>query len=97
MRKNTKDSESKIEILRRGAASEFWDLLCEALDESIEHLQKLSDGDEVGDLPADKYKLQMELLKAKKYYLKRLKEYPAILINQMNNPDFDEKSFDPYE
>src|SRR3990167_171609 len=91
------DKQSASSVLKAGMSSEFWGLIVQALDESMDHLQSISDSDELADLSPERYKLESELLKHKKQYLKRMKEYPTILINRMQSVDFENYDFDPYE
>ena len=92
----TKDSKSKQEILRQGMNSEFWKIISEALRDSKNHLRNEQDADELKDLPADQYKVENELLKAKIKYLDKLANYPDTIIGWLQNPNQEEKDYDPY-
>ena len=51
------------------------------------------------DLPADQYKLEMELLKAKRKYLNHLKNLPASLSAYLSEPPANkekDKNYDPF-
>ena len=91
------DRDAVVEVVNAGKSTEFWNLLRQAIDESIEHLQGVGDSDDIKDLPPDRYKLEMELLKAKKNYLKRLKDYPDVIINRVTDPESYDFNFDPYD
>ena len=69
----------------------------QALDDSKASIQSLVDGDDLAELPPDQYKLQMELYKAKKAYLEKLKDLPETLIEWLTSPDTARENFDPYE
>jgi len=91
--------EDVKELLKVGQTTEFWILICEALDDSIEHLQSEQDGEEVKDLPAEQYKLEVELLKAKRKYLKHLKNLPNGIIAYITQPEVnleENENSDPY-
>lgn len=91
-----KNRESIREIMRQGAASEFWQLVLEVLDQNIEHQQTMIEGDAIGDLGADEYKINMEVLKSRKRYLTMLKELPNTVILSLERPDQKEVILDPY-
>lgn len=91
-----KQKENVQEIMKQGQVQEFWLLILEAVDESIEHLQDERDGEEIKTLSADEYKLEAELLKAKIANLKKLKNLPQTLIQSLNSPDQSQPNFDPY-
>ena len=96
---NPSNIDSAKEVLRLGQGTEFWKLLCDALDDSIAHLQAEQDGDEINGLPAEQYKLMSELLKAKRKYLVHLKNLPETLIAYLTQPAGNiekEPNFDPY-
>lgn len=91
-----KESLSKQEILRQGQQSDFWQIIVEALKESKDHLRQQQDADELRDLPADQYKVENELLKAKIKYLDKLADYPNTIIGWLQSPNQEEKNYDPY-
>lgn len=94
-----KSVDSAKEILRLGQATEFWKLICDALDDSIVHLQKKQDDDDIEDLPAERYKVETELLKAKRKYLAHLKRLPEALIAYLTQPAGNlekDHNFDPF-
>lgn len=96
---NSENIDNTKEVLRLGKTTEFWALLTQALDESIAHLQDKQDSDDLKELLAEQYKLEAELLKAKRAYLKHLKELPDTLIAYLTEPagNLDkEENFDPY-
>ena len=91
-----KNKENIKEILSQGIATEFWSILLQALDESIIHLQKEQDSDDMRDLPAEQYKVEAEILKAKRANLHKLKDLPTSIIAWLIQPDQSEPNFDPY-
>ena len=96
---DTQNIDNAKEILRSGQNTEFWKLLCDALDESIAHLQTEQDGEDIKELPAEQYKVEAELLKAKRKYLSHLKNLPETLIAYITPPAGNTEkpeNFDPY-
>ena len=83
-------------ILKQGTMTEFWKLIVRALQESKEALQKLQDGEDIANLPAEQYKLMNELYKAKKEYLDTLTRTPENIISWLQDPISENKDFDPY-
>ena len=95
--KNEKDSEVIKQVIETGVSSDFWKLLVQVLEESIEHIQKKRDSEDIKDLPAEQYKTENELLKAKIKYLKNLINSPADLVSWIESPDSRTPEWDPYE
>ena len=93
---NPLDIESVKETLLQGQSSEFWLLVLQSLEQSIARLEGERDGEDIKDLPAEQYKVESELLKAKISYLKHLKEIPATIIQWLQQPDQSIPNFDPY-
>ncbi len=95
--KSNSSEESKIEILKQGMNSEFWRLIKEAIEDSIDHIQTQMDAEEMKNLSAAQYKFMNESMKAKKEYLHTLLKTPENLISWLEKPATDEpKDFDPY-
>ena|SRR3990167_2888634 len=91
-----KDKKSIKAILDRGAKTEFWAIILEALDETIVHLQDELNGENIQGLPADEYKFYNELLKTKIAYLNKLKRFPQTLGTWIAEPNQTSPNFDPY-
>ena len=91
-----KDAKSKQAILQQGQQSDFWRIIVEALKDSKEHLRNEQDSDELKGYPADQYKIESELLRAKIKYLDKLADYPNTIISSLQNPNPEEKEWDPY-
>lgn len=83
-------------ILNEGKSSEFWGIIVEALDQSIVALQAEHDTDEFKNLPADQYKLESELIRAKKQFLNTLKATPDNIVSWLSSPERKNENFDPY-
>ena len=96
LRVEVTQGETIQEILRLGAEGDFWELLLKALKDSKKQLKKLLDDDDP-DLPAEMYKFERELLKAKVEYIDKLLKLPETLIVWLENPNNIAKDFDPYE
>jgi hypothetical protein len=93
---NPKDKKNIQKTLRQGAATEFWQIILQALDESIQYLQNQQDSEEMRELSSEQYKVENEILKAKRANLKILKELPSTIMGWLENPDQSEPEFDPY-
>jgi len=94
-----KDKKSAQQLLRLGKNGEFWKILCQALDESIQHLQNEQDSDDLKDLDSERYKLEAELLKAKRRFLKHLKNLPETLAAYLEEPAGNSENpinYDPF-
>lgn len=89
--------KDKIEIIKQGAGGEFWKLLVDALHDSKDALRKQQESDDLKELPADQYKVENELLKAKIKYLDKLIGLPDTIVQWLQNPDNSQVEFDPYE
>lgn len=90
--------QSRMEILKQGMAGEFWSLILNALEESVEDLQNKADSDEMQSLTPEQYKFMNESIKAKKEYLRTLMRTPENLISWLERPVAQKgKNFDPYE
>lgn len=83
-------------ILDSGVKGDFWQIILAVIEESRQHLQTYSDSDKLKDLPAEQYKLESELIKAKRKYLTMLQETPDNLVSFLSSPDNRAESFDPY-
>lgn len=94
---NDKEAASRREILQQGQNSDFWRIITDYLKESKEHLRKEQDDEDLKSLPAEQYKVESELLKAKIKYLDRLADYPNTIIGWLQTPDSTEKNYDPYD
>ena len=93
--KEPTQSEAIRMTLKTGMGTEFWDILCQAIDESIERL-RAEDDSEISEKPAEQYKLENELNKAKIRYLKKLRSLPDEIINDLERPEVKAKNYDPY-
>lgn len=88
---------TKQEILRQGQTTQFWQLIIESLRDSKNHLRNEQDSEDLKDLPADQYKVESELIKAKIKYIDKLIEYPNTLIGWLEKPDNEQTEYDPYQ
>lgn len=97
--KTPKDIETAKTILKNGQTADFWKLICEAIDDSIADIQSKQDSDDFRDLPSLQYKLETEIMKAKRKYLSHLKNLPQTLIEHWTEPAGNIETsvnFDPY-
>ena len=89
----SKENVEKQNILRSGMETEFWKIMVSTLEDFVVRLEK----EEVNvELPADQYKLESEILKAKVRHVKKLIATPESMIEFFQNPETDEESWDPY-
>jgi len=95
---NPKDRDSIREVLKQGVKADFWKIIIQGLDAIIENLQKEQDSEGLKELPAEQYKVESEILKAKRKYLKDLKEFPQTLLSDLDDPNENNKpeDLDPY-
>ena len=88
-------NEDKIGILRTGQKTDFWKIIVEDLNGRIADFERDRSG--LGELPPDQYKVESEILIAKKKYCEALKELPKMIIDNLGSPDNTEENPDPYE
>ena len=91
-----KDSEAIQETLRSGQATDFWAVLKQVIEASIDSIKLQLDGEDIAELTPDKYKVMVEILKGRKKDLTKLLELPETLIMHLESPDQSEINFDPY-
>lgn len=97
-KKQKRSSIDIVNIVTAGIKGEFWSILCNAVDESIEILKEKRDEDEsLKNLPADQYKFEAEVLKKEIQCLEYLKNLPKKLIAFHQEENTPEEEFDPYE
>jgi len=97
MAKDTSKDISKIETLKQGKQSAFWKLIVDAIDESIEDIQRKQDSEEISELDPQQYKFRNELFKSKKIMLETLKKTPDNLASWYSKPETERQEFDPYD
>lgn len=95
--KNPTDENNAKGILEEGKKSEFWKLVLQSIAESKEFIQSEQDSEDLKDLPAENYKLQNELFKAKKQFLDSLAKTPDNIISWLQKPSSERQEFDPYD
>ena len=91
------DSQSQQEILKQGQLSEFWQIIVQFVRESKEHLRQEQRSQDLKNLPAEQYKLENELILSKLEYLDKLTDYPNTIIGWLQNPDNEDRNYDPYQ
>lgn len=91
------DSQSQQEILKQGQLSEFWQIIVQFIRESKEHLRQEQRSQDLKNLPAEQYKLENELILSKLEYLDKLTDYPNTIIGWLQNPDNEDRNYDPYQ
>jgi len=92
------DKESIREILKQGVKTDFWKIIMQGLDAVAEDLQREQDSEGLKELPAEQYKVESEILKAKRKYLRELKDFPRTILNDLDDPNegVKEENLDPY-
>lgn len=88
------NKKSIQEILRAGANSDFWKIICQRLTGSIEAIQSQLDSDEGTNLIAEEYKIRHEVLRKQKIDRKDILNMPEDLVKELDNPEFFERKRD---
>ena len=96
MAKKTK--EQKKTILELGKDGEFWKVICEFLDESVERveLEKTEALEALAEIPAEQFKVKLLVLEAKINLINDLKYYPENLVQYLSEQKPREVNYDPY-
>lgn len=92
----SKKSATDLAIIRQGATSEFWKLICKIVDENIRLVEEQMESENMDDLPADEYKVMSQVLKLKKKMYLSLKDLPKSFLESKKLPDQSTPNFDPY-
>lgn len=87
---------SQSSIIRQGLSSPFWQIICKGIDDNIKAIEKETEDERMDELPAEEYKIMMEVLKMKKRYLLKLKDYPGFLLENSKQPVQTTPNYDPY-
>ena len=95
--KNQNSDITKIELLKQGKGLEFWKIIVDAMEESLEDIQRKQDSEEMSELNQEQYKFRNELFKAKKELLNALIKTPDNLISWLQKPETERKEYDPYD
>lgn len=93
-------SEDRVvaaDTLRAGAKGEFWAIMLQVLDQNISHIEREMASEDMSEMDATEYKVQMEVWKGRKRDLLKLKLLPETLIVELEDPDQTEPTFDPYD
>lgn len=85
---NPEHAKEIQEILKQGSKGQFWDIVCQRLDEYLDNVQKHMENDKMAGLIAEEYKIRMESLKAEKINMTHIKNLPELLANDLDNPEF---------
>lgn len=90
--------KSVIKIMREGYDSEFWRLICQAIDENLEDLdaQLIDYAGSCEEIPSEEVKIFMSTYQAKKNYLQKLKETPSLIVNSVMPIEEEVERVDPY-
>ena len=94
---DVENKDAVRDILSQGVSSDFWELLCQVLDDNIKAQDEQINDEDVMDLDPVQYKTTMEILKGRKSDLQKLKELPQKIILDLQDPNQTEPEFDPYE
>ena len=93
-----KDHATIREVIKDGVKGDFWRVIVQALNKLQESLQAEQDNDAIKELPAEQYKLESEIFKAKRKYLKELADFPATLLEDLEDfvDNRNDSPLDPY-
>ena len=100
---SNEDKNEIIADLKEGVSSPFWEHLVKSIDQTIQSIEdeirsdETNDGVAVIDLPSEKYKMRLELLKARKADLESIKKLPENLVAFLSGEENEEEDFDPYD
>ena len=94
--KNVKEKQTANEILKEGMKTRFWEIIVIALTESREALTKAQEDEALSELSPEVYKMQMELLRAKKSFIDNLIKTPENVMSWLQSPNNETQEFDPY-
>jgi len=98
MKNNLSDKskmQTNIEILKQGQKGDFWQLILESLEESVNYIRLQQESEEFENLPADQYKLQDRVMKNKIKYLEHMQDLPQFLIEELKDPNVNAPKFNP--
>ena len=86
---NNPDHKKAIqEVLRQGASSEFWRIICQRLQIHIDSLQSALDSDALMQLSGDQYKSQVETMRNQKKDRQGIIDMPEVLTRELDDPEF---------
>jgi predicted flavoprotein YhiN len=91
---NPEHRDSIKEVLSQGIKSEFWKLICQRLQISIDSIQSQLDSDDRESLIAEEYKIRTEVLRKQKIDRLDILTIPEDLVQELDNPDFFVKKRD---
>lgn len=98
--RNKKDRELIVATMNDGMKSDFWDVLNQSIEESLEALNKAKNNldERIRALPAGEYKLENEIIFEKIKYLKHLQELPKSITLELQSlgTKRTEAPLDPY-
>src|SRR3990167_510212 len=93
---NPKDKASIQAIMAEGLKSDFWRLIVQYLSEKTRSVEAAQNSDSFKDLPADQYKVENEIYRARKEIYEKMKDLPAIISSDVEQPDQSSPNLDPY-
>lgn len=76
------------EVLKQGANSQFWQIISQRLQESIDALESQRDSDILENLVAEEYKIRAEVMRKQKIDRRDILTMPEDLVRELDNPDF---------
>lgn len=92
-----KDSDAIKDAMRQLLESDAWDVIRQSLEVSIEHIERVHNERDLIELPAEQYKFEQELVKAKCEYLRKLMNLPNDIIEDVSTEsEGQDENPDPY-
>ena len=92
---NNPDDKAAIQdILRHGANGDFWKIISQYLQATVDALESQINSDELLNEPANEYKIKDRILKNTKNDRKDLLELPETIVKDLDDPDFFERKRD---
>ena len=85
---NPKHKVSIQDALRAGKDGEFWAIICQRIQASIDATEEQILSGEMIDLPSEEYKQVMEVLRRQRADRLDILDIPEDLVKELDDPDF---------
>jgi hypothetical protein len=93
---NPEHRQACVETLKHGADGQFWKLICQRLQISIDAIQRQLDAGIQGN--AEEYKIHTEVLRKQKVDRLDVLDLPQELVKELDNPEhFTRESEEVYD
>ena len=82
-----KKNEDIQRILADGADSDFWSVVVSYLSEKVVEANEEMRGEAIRNLPAEQYKVEMEVLQNNVELFERMKDLPSAISKELGKPE----------